>query len=100
MIKKGKCFSKRKKKKVSLRTSFRYGLAWSPHKSNSNHLLSAGFDGRICQWDVDGTTRENRVLEPVRIYTAHTSVEVMKSQNDDTVDIKIMNKGCCMAYKI
>ncbi|RCH96588.1 CCR4-Not complex caf1 ribonuclease subunit Caf1 [Rhizopus azygosporus] len=52
-----------------------YGLAWSPHKSNSNHLLSAGFDGRICQWDVDGTTRENRVLEPVRIYTAHTSVE-------------------------
>lgn len=50
-----------------------YGLSWSPHKTSSNNLLSAGFDGRICQWDVDGTTKENRVLEPVRTYTAHTA---------------------------
>ncbi|KAI9360258.1 WD40-repeat-containing domain protein [Pilaira anomala] len=50
-----------------------YGLAWSPHKHNSNHLLSAGFDSKICQWDIAGTTKENRELEPVRTYTAHTT---------------------------
>lgn len=50
-----------------------WGLAWSPHKSNATHLLSAGFDSKICQWDVAGTTKENRELEPVRTYTAHTT---------------------------
>ncbi|KAL7331550.1 Histone acetyltransferase type B subunit 2 [Mucor circinelloides] len=50
-----------------------YGLAWSPHKGNSTHLLSAGFDSKICQWDIAGTTKENRELEPVRTYTAHTT---------------------------
>jgi hypothetical protein len=54
-----------------------YGLAWSPHKHNANHLLSAGFDSKICQWDIAGTTKENNELEPVRTYTAHTTgVEV------------------------
>ena len=27
-----------------------YGLAWNPHRSKSNHLLSAGFDGLVCHW--------------------------------------------------
>ncbi|KAI9486338.1 MAG: WD40-repeat-containing domain protein [Benjaminiella poitrasii] len=53
-----------------------YGLAWNPHNSKSNHLLSAGFDSKICQWDITGTTKENQVLEPIRTYTAHaTGVE-------------------------
>ncbi|KAI8084344.1 WD40-repeat-containing domain protein [Gilbertella persicaria] len=53
-----------------------YGLAWSPHKAKATHLLSAGFDSKICQWDINGTTKENRELEPVRTYTAHaTGVE-------------------------
>ncbi|KAI7907045.1 WD40-repeat-containing domain protein [Cokeromyces recurvatus] len=50
-----------------------YGLAWNPHKQKSSHLLSAGFDFKICQWDVAGTVKENNILEPIRIYTAHTS---------------------------
>ncbi|KAI9257751.1 WD40-repeat-containing domain protein [Helicostylum pulchrum] len=50
-----------------------YGLAWSPHKHNSTHLLSAGFDSKICQWDIAGTTKENRELEPIRTYSAHTT---------------------------
>ncbi|CEP13766.1 hypothetical protein [Parasitella parasitica] len=50
-----------------------YGLAWSPHKATSTHLLSAGFDSKICQWDIAGTTKENRELEPVRTYAAHTT---------------------------
>ncbi|KAG2209105.1 hypothetical protein INT46_006269 [Mucor plumbeus] len=50
-----------------------YGLAWSPHKGTSTHLISAGFDSKICQWDIAGTTKENRELEPVRTYTAHTT---------------------------
>ncbi|KAI8889010.1 WD40 repeat-like protein [Backusella circina FSU 941] len=50
-----------------------YGLTWSPHKGNANHLLSAGFDSKICHWDINGTTMENKELEPVRIYSAHTT---------------------------
>jgi histone-binding protein RBBP4 len=50
-----------------------YGLTWSPHKGNASHLLSAGFDSKICHWDINGTTKENKELEPVRIYTAHTT---------------------------
>lgn len=54
-----------------------YGLAWSPHKHNSSYVLSAGFDSKICQWDIAGTTKENRELEPIRTYSAHTTgVEV------------------------
>ncbi|KAI8378084.1 WD40-repeat-containing domain protein [Choanephora cucurbitarum] len=53
-----------------------YGLAWSPHQKTATHLLSAGFDSKICHWDIAGTTKENRELEPVRTYTAHaTGVE-------------------------
>ncbi|KAI8640109.1 WD40-repeat-containing domain protein [Parasitella parasitica] len=50
-----------------------YGLAWNPHKGTSTHLLSAGFDSKICQWDIAGTTKENRELEPIRTYAAHTT---------------------------
>jgi WD40 repeat protein len=27
-----------------------YGLAWNPHATKKNHLLSAGFDNLICHW--------------------------------------------------
>lgn len=27
-----------------------YGLAWNPHNSKKDHLLSAGFDNLICHW--------------------------------------------------
>ncbi len=88
--------------KKSLLFFVSYGLAWSPHKSNSSHLLSAGFDGRICQWDVDGSAKENRVLEPVRMYTAHTAgVEVsIKQRLSFLLQQLTINEGCRMAYKI
>ncbi|KAI8979827.1 WD40-repeat-containing domain protein [Mycotypha africana] len=50
-----------------------YGLAWNPHKQKGSHLISAGFDSKICQWDINGTTRENHELEPVRTYRAHNA---------------------------
>ncbi|KAI8096544.1 WD40-repeat-containing domain protein [Halteromyces radiatus] len=50
-----------------------YGLAWNPHKSYSNHLLSAGFDKKICQWDIAAASKEHRVLAPLRIYYGHES---------------------------
>ncbi|KAI9018765.1 WD40-repeat-containing domain protein [Phycomyces nitens] len=50
-----------------------YGLEWNPHKTKSNHLLSSGYDARICEWDINGTNKENKELEPLRTYTAHTT---------------------------
>ncbi|KAI8376048.1 WD40-repeat-containing domain protein [Radiomyces spectabilis] len=50
-----------------------YGLAWNPTPAKSSHLLSSGFDSKICQWDIGGSAGENKELEPVRTYTAHAS---------------------------
>ncbi|KAK4519566.1 uncharacterized protein ATC70_009802 [Mucor velutinosus] len=50
-----------------------YGLAWNPHKSKSNHILSAGFDHLIAHWDIAAASKENRVLDPLRIYNGHTA---------------------------
>lgn len=75
-----------------------YGLAWSPHKGNSTHLLSAGFDSKICQWDVAGTSKEDRELEPLRTYTAHTTgveVRIRTLFAPTAIDKTI---GCCMAH--
>lgn len=86
------------------RASGSYGLAWSPHKGNSTHLLSAGFDSKICQWDIAGTTKENRELEPVRTYTAHTTgVEVRILIEKQLLAPTATDKttlGCCMAHQV
>ncbi|KAI9300321.1 WD40-repeat-containing domain protein [Cunninghamella echinulata] len=49
-----------------------YGLAWNPHKSCSNLLISAGFDAKICQWDIAAAHKEHRSLEPLRTYHGHS----------------------------
>ncbi|KAI9485210.1 MAG: WD40-repeat-containing domain protein [Benjaminiella poitrasii] len=49
-----------------------YGLAWNPHKTKSNHLLSAGFDHVIVHWDIAAASKEKRVLEPLQTYRSHT----------------------------
>ncbi|KAG2171374.1 hypothetical protein INT43_009035 [Umbelopsis isabellina] len=49
-----------------------YGLAWNPHASMGNHLLSAGFDNLVCHWDIASATDSNDV-KPYRTYTAHTA---------------------------
>ncbi|KAI8646936.1 WD40-repeat-containing domain protein [Parasitella parasitica] len=48
-----------------------YGLAWNPHKSKSNHLISAGFDHVIAHWDIAAASKENRILDPLQTYTGH-----------------------------
>ncbi|CAO3644254.1 unnamed protein product [Cunninghamella echinulata] len=50
-----------------------YGLAWNPHNGKVNHLLSAGFDSIICEWDISGTTQENKEIQPLRTYKGHTA---------------------------
>ncbi|ORZ11965.1 WD40-repeat-containing domain protein, partial [Absidia repens] len=50
-----------------------YGLAWNPHKTSSNHILSAGFDTYICQWDIAGASKQCRELLPLRTYQGHTA---------------------------
>ncbi|CAO3634197.1 unnamed protein product [Mucor hiemalis] len=50
-----------------------YALAWNPHKSRSNHILSAGFDGLICHWDIAAASKENRTLSPLQTYKGHTA---------------------------
>ncbi|KAI9251363.1 WD40-repeat-containing domain protein [Phascolomyces articulosus] len=50
-----------------------YGLAWNPHKSKSTHLISGSFDTRVCYWDIGGTPKENKTVEPLKVYTGHTA---------------------------
>jgi histone-binding protein RBBP4 len=55
----------------------RYGLAWNPHLSKSSYVLSAGFDGKICLWDIAATTKENKSLDALHTFTSHSAgVEV------------------------
>ncbi|KAI8373008.1 WD40-repeat-containing domain protein [Radiomyces spectabilis] len=50
-----------------------YGLSWNPHHNMSSHIISAGFDGKICQWDIGAAHKEHRVLDPLCTYTGHSS---------------------------
>ncbi|KAG2177007.1 hypothetical protein INT43_007661 [Umbelopsis isabellina] len=50
-----------------------YGLAWNPHMSKSSYVLSAGFDGKICLWDIAATTKENRSLDALYTFTSHSA---------------------------
>ncbi|KAI7907468.1 WD-40 repeat-containing protein [Cokeromyces recurvatus] len=49
-----------------------YGLAWNPHLSKKNHLLSAGFDNLICHWDISLIPNQDRELQPYQRYEGHT----------------------------
>ncbi|SAM02247.1 hypothetical protein [Absidia glauca] len=50
-----------------------YGLAWNPHSAKVNHLLSAGFDSVICEWDINASNQDNKELQPLRVYKGHTA---------------------------
>ncbi|KAI9314479.1 WD40-repeat-containing domain protein [Dichotomocladium elegans] len=50
-----------------------YGLAWNPQKSKSTHLISGSFDARLCHWDIGANAKENKEIEPIRVYTGHTA---------------------------
>lgn len=79
-----------------------YGLAWNPHKSKSNHLLSAGFDHLIAHWDIAAASKENRVLDPLRIYKGHTAGVMVRAyslkRQEEIVD-SMKCVGCGMAYE-
>ncbi|KAI9251239.1 WD40-repeat-containing domain protein [Sporodiniella umbellata] len=49
-----------------------YGLAWNPHEAKKNHLLSAGFDHRVCHWDIGMSPDANSCLAPLHTYQGHT----------------------------
>jgi histone-binding protein RBBP4 len=49
-----------------------YGLAWSPLKRG--HLLSAGDDERICLWDIQAASRDNRSIKSQQSFAAHTDI--------------------------
>ncbi|SAM05517.1 hypothetical protein [Absidia glauca] len=57
--------------KLSGHTKEGYGLAWNPHSTMANHLLSAGFDNLICHWDI-GMTAQESTLAPYQTYKGHT----------------------------
>ncbi|ORY34791.1 WD40-repeat-containing domain protein [Naematelia encephala] len=46
-----------------------YGLAWS--KVKSGHILSAGDEGIIAHWDIEGYTKSSPSIQPLRKYTGH-----------------------------
>ena len=49
-----------------------YGLSWNPNLNG--HLLSASDDHTICLWDINGTPKENKVIDAKTIFTGHTAV--------------------------
>ncbi|KAI8582186.1 hypothetical protein K450DRAFT_229448 [Umbelopsis ramanniana AG] len=50
-----------------------YGLAWNPHQSMGQHVLSAGFDNLVCHWDIASTPEQGNTLQAYRTYNAHTA---------------------------
>ncbi|KAI8984557.1 WD40-repeat-containing domain protein [Mycotypha africana] len=49
-----------------------YGLAWNPQRTKKHHLISAGFEGLICHWDVSQQPENSRnELEPLQTYHGH-----------------------------
>ncbi|KAJ1922071.1 Histone acetyltransferase type B subunit 2 [Tieghemiomyces parasiticus] len=49
-----------------------YGVAWNPNVEGQ--ILSASDDQTVCLWDVCGYTREQRTMDPYRVYRGHTAV--------------------------
>ncbi|KAI7887334.1 WD40 repeat-like protein [Lichtheimia hyalospora FSU 10163] len=50
-----------------------YALEWNPHSTRSSHVLSGGFDGLICEWDIGAASKEKRTLQASRKYCGHTA---------------------------
>ncbi|TPX42060.1 hypothetical protein SeMB42_g03397 [Synchytrium endobioticum] len=48
-----------------------YGISWNPRVAGL--LLTASEDTTIAQWDVQGTSKERRQMDPVRVYSGHTA---------------------------
>lgn len=49
-----------------------YGLAWNPLRQGL--LASASDDTTICLWDIRPGSKENRRLDPLQVFRAHSSV--------------------------
>ncbi|EPZ36662.1 putative histone-binding protein Caf1-like protein [Rozella allomycis CSF55] len=49
-----------------------YGTSWNPKLRG--HLLTASNDETICYWDITAATKENKTLEPVKIFKGHSAV--------------------------
>ncbi|RKP37932.1 WD40-repeat-containing domain protein [Dimargaris cristalligena] len=49
-----------------------YGISWNPNVEGM--VISASDDQTICQWDIRGYSRENRIMDPYRVYKGHTAV--------------------------
>ncbi|KAI5116430.1 hypothetical protein M0805_000209 [Coniferiporia weirii] len=49
-----------------------FGLAWSPVKTGN--VLGASEDMTVCHWDVNMYSKANSSIEPLAVYSGHTSV--------------------------
>jgi len=49
-----------------------FGLAWSPVAKG--HLLGASEDMTVCHWDVNQYSKSNNSIQPLNIYSGHSSV--------------------------
>ncbi|KAG8965172.1 Histone acetyltransferase type B subunit 2 [Tulasnella sp. 419] len=49
-----------------------FGLDWSPVRTG--HILGASEDMTICQWDLNSYAKGNTTIEPLNVYTGHSSV--------------------------
>jgi histone-binding protein RBBP4 len=48
-----------------------YGVSWNPQKAG--HIISAGEDGLVCLWDVEGKPTNGK-LEPIVKFKSHNGV--------------------------
>lgn len=49
-----------------------YGMAWNPREKGL--ILSASEDMTVCLWDIKTGNKENKVLQPLRVFSAHCGV--------------------------
>lgn len=49
-----------------------YGLSWN--KLKSGHILSASYDTTVAHWDIEGYSKKDPSLQPLRKYTGHSKV--------------------------
>jgi len=49
-----------------------FGLSWNPVAKG--HLLGASEDMTVCHWDVNQYTKSNNTIQPLNIYSGHSSV--------------------------
>ncbi|KAI0323056.1 histone acetyltransferase type B subunit 2 [Amylostereum chailletii] len=51
-----------------------FGLAWNPHPNMKGHILGASEDKTVCHWDLNAYTKGESTIQPVHVYSEHTSV--------------------------